>query len=117
MMNLQFETVSFYPAGHYVRQIPVQATVTWPEGWTAFTALRGEKNGATVRYETTDYETLVDSPVFAGRHAKAVDLGQSVTLNMVADTPSELAATPEQIAAHKKLVDEAFALFGSRHLC
>jgi len=115
MMNLQFETVSFYPAGHYVRQIPVQATVTWPEGWTAFTALRGEKNGATVRYETTDYETLVDSPVFAGRHAKAVDLGQSVTLNMVADTPSELAATPEQIAAHKKLVDEAFALFGSRH--
>ena len=115
MMNLQFETVSFYPAGYYVRQIPVQASVTYPTGWTAYTALRGEKSGATVRYNETDYETLVDSPVFAGKYAKAIDLGENVMLNMVADAPSELTASTEQISLHKKLISEALALFGAKH--
>ena len=115
MLNLQFETVSLYPAGYYVRQIPVRATVTYPQGWTAYTALRGKQSGATISYDTTDYETLIDSPVFAGRHAKSFDLGNEVKLNTVADTPGELEATPGQIAAHRKLVDEAIALFGSRH--
>ncbi|GLT02293.1 peptidase M61 [Sphingobium jiangsuense] len=115
MLNLQFETVSLYPAGYYARRIPVQATVTYPQGWTAFTALRGKQSGAAVRYDPTDYETLIDSPVFAGRHAKAIDLGNEVKLNMVADNPAELAATPEQIALHRKMVDEALALFGARH--
>ncbi|MGE4429952.1 MAG: M61 family metallopeptidase [Sphingobium sp.] len=114
MLNLQFETVSLYPAGYYVRRIPVQATVTWPQGWTAYTALRGKQSGSTTRYDATDYETLIDSPVFAGRYAKAIDLGHAVKLNIVADAPSELAATQEQIEAHKRLVNEAIALFGGK---
>lgn len=114
MLNLQFETVSLYPAGYYVRRIPVQATVTWPRGWTAYTALRGKQNGAATRYDVTDYETLIDSPVFAGQHARAIDLGHDVKLNIVADAPSELAATQEQIEAHRRLVNEAIALFGGK---
>ena len=39
MLNLQWEQVSLYPAGYYTRQIPVQATVTYPAGWQAATAL------------------------------------------------------------------------------
>ena len=115
MLNLQWEAVSLYPAGYYTRQIPVQATVTYPEGWQAATALRGRKTGSTVAYDTIDYEALVDSPVFAGKFFKPVDLGQNVTLNMFADTPSELDYKPEQMAAHKKLVNESLALFGARH--
>jgi len=115
MLNLQFETVSFYPAGYYVRRIPVQASVTYPKGWTAYSALRGKQSGATVSYDATDYETLVDSPVFAGQYAKSFDLGNEVKLNTVADNPADLAATPDQIAAHRKLVDEAIALFGGKH--
>tara|TARA_R110000782_G_scaffold49622_2_gene107878 strand:+ start:10713 stop:12638 length:1926 start_codon:yes stop_codon:yes gene_type:complete len=115
MLNLQFETVSLYPAGYYVRQIPVQASVTYPAGWQAFTALRGKTSGSTVSYNVTDYETLIDSPVFAGKYAKVIDLGGDVKLDMVADNPTELATTPEQIAAHKKLVTETIALFGARH--
>jgi len=115
MLNLQFETVSFYPAGYYVRRIPVATTVTYPQGWQAFTALRGKVSGSTVRYEDTDYETLVDSPVFAGKHSRVVDLGHDVKLDMVADKPSELAATAEQIEPHKKLVRETLALFGAKH--
>lgn len=115
MLNLQWEAVSLYPVGYYTRQIPVKATVTYPEGWQAATALRGRKSGSTVAYETIDYEALVDSPVFAGEYFKAVDLGQGVTLNMVADNAAELVYTPEQMARHKKLVDESVALFGAKH--
>jgi predicted metalloprotease with PDZ domain len=115
MLNLSFEMASLYPAGYYVRQIPVQASVTYPAGWTAFSALRGKLTGATMAYDVTDYETLVDSPVFAGKYSSTADLGSGVTLNMVADSREELAATPEQIAAHKKLVAEAVSLFGARH--
>ncbi len=115
MLNIQWESVSLYPAGYYTRQIPIQATVTYPEGWQAATALRGQKNGSTVAYQTIDYEALQDSPVFAGRYFKLVDLGHNVTLNIVADEADELDAKPDQIAKHKKLVDEAGALFGAYH--
>ena len=115
MLNIQWESVSLYPAGYYTRQIPIQATVTYPEGWQAATALRGKKTGSSVAYDVIDYEALQDSPVFAGRYFKPVDLGHDVTLNIVADEADELNATPEQIAKHKKLVDEAGALFGAYH--
>ncbi|MEQ6334049.1 peptidase M61 [Sphingobium sp. MK2] len=115
MLNIQWESVSLYPAGYYTRQIPVQATVTYPAGWQAATALRGTKSGDSIAYETIDYEALQDSPVFAGRYFKAVDLGKNVTLNIVADDADELEYKPEQMAKHKKLVDEAGALFGSYH--
>ncbi len=115
MLNLSFDMVSLYPAGYYVRQIPVLASVTYPAGWSAYGALKGNAAGAVTTYEPTDYETLVDSPIFAGKYAGSVDLGSNVTLNMVADSKDELAATPEQLNAHKKLVAEAVTLFGARH--
>ena len=34
---------------------------------------------------------------------------------MIGDTPAELAATPEQIAAHKRLVEQAIRTFGAQH--
>ena len=115
MLNLEFETVSFYPAGYYVRQIPVEARVTYPAGWQAFSALRGEVDDAVVNYEKTDYETLIDSPVFAGKYSATADLGNGITLDIVADDPKELVFTDEQIAIHRKLVSESVTLFDSRH--
>jgi predicted metalloprotease with PDZ domain len=115
MLNIQWESVSLYPAGYYTRQIPIQPTVTYPAGWQAATALRGTKSGDSVAYEVIDYEALQDSPVFAGRYFKPVDLGSNVTLNIVADDAEELDFKPEQMAKHKKLVAEAGALFGTYH--
>lgn len=115
MMNLQWQSVSLYPAGIKTSRIPVDASVTWPRGWKAATALRpASSSGETVRYGRVDYETLIDSPVFAGRHFQSWDLGSTVTLNVVADEAKNLAATPEQIAAHRRLVDQAAKLFGSK---
>ncbi|HZV17113.1 MAG TPA: peptidase M61 [Sphingobium sp.] len=115
LLNLQFYSMSLYPAGYYTRRIPIQARVTLPEGWTAASALNGNKRGNSIIYEETDYDTLVDSPLFAGRYARTLDLGHDVALEMFADSPEQLLATPEQIAPHRKLVDEAITLFGSRH--
>ncbi|MBU0557795.1 MAG: PDZ domain-containing protein [Alphaproteobacteria bacterium] len=115
LLNLQWNSVSLYPAGFYTRRIPIQASVTLPEGWTAATALNKEREGNTVRYEETDYETLVDSPIFAGLHAREVELAPDVRLSIFADTEEELKATEPQIELHRRMVDEAVALFGARH--
>jgi predicted metalloprotease with PDZ domain len=116
MLNLQWEDVSLYPAGYYTRRIPVTATVAYPAGWRAATALRPSgQAGNRVTYGTVNYETLQDSPVFAGRYFRADDLGQGVTLNTVADHPSELAVPAEVLQKHRNLVTQSLRLFGARH--
>jgi predicted metalloprotease with PDZ domain len=121
MLNLQWEKMSLYPAGHYVRRIAITPTVTFPKGWTVFTALDGQKptqdrnGGDTVTWATTDYETLVDSPIFAGVYAQKWDLGHAVSLDVVADEAKDLALAPQNLQAFHNLVDEALATFGSRH--
>src|SRR3546814_20509116 len=111
MMNLQWEQVSLYPAGIFTRYIPVQLDVTLPDGWTGAAALDGLKiAGNRYSYAPTSYETLVDSPMFAGRYFRKWDLGHNVTLNVVADEPQYLEAKPDQIATHAALVGEAVEL-------
>ena len=115
MMNIQWEAVSLYPAGYATRNIPVAARVTYPTGWKAATALRPHvTEGDSILYYGVDYQTLVDSPVFAGKHFRAEPLGQNVTLNIVADEAKNLVIKPEQLDAHKRLVDQAVKLFGTR---
>lgn len=120
MLNLQWNLMSLYPAGHYVRQIRVRPTVTFPAGWTVFAALDGASENATtagkrVTWAETDYDTLVDSPVFAGRHAARFDLGNRISLDVVADEPRLLALGAQGLAAYRALSAEALALFGGRH--
>lgn len=116
MLNLQWEKMSLYPAGYYTRGITVKPTVTFPQDWTVYTALDGmAKTGNVVTWGAIDYENLVDSPIFAGKHAQRFDLGQNVYLSTVADKPEYLAIKPENLQAYKNLVSEALATFGARH--
>lgn len=124
MLNLQWEAVSLYPAGYFTRRIPVSASVTYPAGWQAATALRpvaGADAAASavsenrITYETVSYETLQDSPVFAGKYFRKDDLGQGVTLNTVADSPKELAIPADVLQKHRNLVIQAVRTFGARH--
>ncbi|HEV7233538.1 MAG TPA: peptidase M61 [Sphingorhabdus sp.] len=116
MMNIQWEQVSLYPAGHFTRAVQVQPSITLPKGWTGVAALDGAKTTSNrIDYGVTSYETLIDSPMFAGPHYRKWDLGNNVTLNVWADEAKFLEAKPEQIAAHRALVDEAVILFGSKH--
>jgi len=116
MMNLQWDAMSLYPAGHYVRRIAVAPTVRFPRGWTAFTALDGQRQqGDRVSWATVDYETLVDSPVFAGAHAREWDLGHDVALDVVADEARLLELKDEHLALFRKLVDETVHALGPGH--
>jgi len=120
LLNLQWTAMTLYPAGHYVRQIRVRPEVTFPAGWTAFTALDGAEESATpagkrVHWAETDYDELVDSPVFAGINAARFDLGNRISLDVVADEPRLLALPPQGLAAYRALAAEALALYGGRH--
>lgn len=115
LLSLQFNSMSLYPAGYFTRQIPVKAVVKYPEGWSAASAVSAKVAGSTYSYDKTNYEVLVDSPVLAGRYSRKVPLSPRVNLNIFADTPEELAATPEQIDLHKNLVTQAVKTFGAQH--
>jgi len=64
-------------------------------------------------------DILVDSPIYAGRYGKVIDLAPGasvpVRLNVFADTPKSLEAKPEQIDAHRRMVQQALKLYGAQH--
>jgi predicted metalloprotease with PDZ domain len=116
MLNLQWDAVALYPAGHYVRQIQVAPAVTFPDGWKAASALEVDsQEGATVHYKQVSFETLVDSPIFAGANMRVETLAPGVHLNIVADLPEQLSATDEQLQVHRNLVTQALKVFGAQH--
>jgi predicted metalloprotease with PDZ domain len=120
MLNLQWNSVILYPAGYFVRQVTVEPSIELPEGWQFATALDAASTvGTFTTFKPVSLETLVDSPVFAGRHVKSVELNGSasvpVRLNIFADRPELLEAKPEQLDAHRALVTQAYKLFNSHH--
>jgi predicted metalloprotease with PDZ domain len=120
MLNLQWHSVALYPAGHFVRQITVEPSLRLPDGWQFATALEiASTDAAATAFKPVSLETLVDSPVFAGRYVKRVDLDASgpapVRLNIFADRADLLEAKPEQLDAHRALVTQAYRLFNSHH--
>ncbi|KPF68926.1 hypothetical protein IP84_06850 [beta proteobacterium AAP99] len=129
MFNLQWNIALLYPAGYYASRIPFVAQLRLPADWEPGTALRvraanisgtGSQRAKLVEYQPVSLETLVDAPVFAGRHVKRIALDpagakQPVSLFMMADDPSLMEASAEQIDAHRKLVEQSDKLFGRRH--
>jgi predicted metalloprotease with PDZ domain len=121
MLNVQWQPLILYPAGYEARGISVQASLRLPPEWGYGSALRaaGQDQGV-VQFKPVSLETLVDSPVFAGRYFRRVELepadsARPVVLNIVADRPEQLKASDVQIDAHRKLVQQADKLFGARH--
>lgn len=120
MLNLQWNAVVLYPAGHHASQIQYLPSVTYPSGWQAATALDGAtRAGDTVTYASVSLDILVDSPVFAGRHFRQIDLAPGakvpVRLNVVADLAKQLDAKPEHLAMHRRMVEQALKVFGAQH--
>jgi predicted metalloprotease with PDZ domain len=116
MASIQWIANSLYPAGYFVRGIPVQASVIVPAGWKVATALRPSgANGNRVDYPATSYEILMDSPLIAGVHYRRFELSPDVALDVIADNDEELAAAPEQLAAHRRLVEQTVRTFGAQH--
>lgn len=120
MMDMQWNNLALYPAGHFTRGITFAPSVTMAHGWQFGTALEtSSQSGDTVTFKPVTFNNLVDSPIYAGQYFKRVDLtppgGAPVHLDIVADAPKYLAMTPEQLRAHRALAVQATRLFGSHH--
>ena len=120
IVDLAWNTVVLYPAGVFSRGITVQPSLSFPKDWQVATALEHQDgwNGS-VTFKPTTLNTLVDSPLYAGRYVSRVDLapGASVPvhLNIFADRPQDLVMTPDQLAKHRALVAQAVKLYGAQH--
>jgi predicted metalloprotease with PDZ domain len=120
MLNLQWNAVTLYPAGYYASRIKAEASVTYPAGWQAGTALEvASTSGATVNYKPIDYDDLVDSPVYAGKFFKRVDLDPGakapVHMDFVADEAKDLEIKPEQVKLFQNLVQQMYKMYGAHH--
>jgi len=122
IVNLQWNTVALYPAGHAVNRVTFAPSARLPAGWQFGTALEtsGEAGAdGSVAFKPVNFEVLVDSPIFAGRYFKRVDLDADakvpVRLNIVADEAKDLEIKPEQLKPHRALVQQAYKLYGSHH--
>jgi predicted metalloprotease with PDZ domain len=120
LLMIEWNELVLYPAGYFARQIPVQASITLPADWKSASALEvTSASGVHTQFKPVSLETLVDSPLYAGRYASRLELDAGgpvpVHLDLFADRPELLAIKPEQLQAHRALVQQAYKLFGSHH--
>lgn len=120
MLNVQWNAVSLYPAGYNAGRIKAEASVKLPTGWQYGSALElASHDGDTVHFKPIAYDDLVDSPIYAGKYFKRVDLDPGaktpVFLNIVADDPKFLEIKPEQLKLHQNLVQQMYKLYGAHH--
>jgi predicted metalloprotease with PDZ domain len=142
IIGLQWNTVVLYPAGYFVSGIQTRASAKLPTGWQTATSLDvARRAGDLLEFKPVSLETLVDSPLWAGKYSKRIELDgpalpalatapltasgsapapagvtkAPVFLTVFADTASQLEALPEHIAAHQQLVQQSDVVFGSRH--
>ncbi|THD75122.1 MAG: M61 family peptidase [Phenylobacterium sp.] len=120
MLSAEWIDLALYPAGYFMRRIPVTASIRLPEGWGYGTALEtANAEGGVLHFKPVPLDVLFDSPMAAGRYFKQIDLDTSgkspVRLDVVADRPELLEAKPDQIEKHRELVRQADKLYGSRH--
>src|ERR1700722_10983962 len=120
LMLIEWNELVFYPAGYFARQIPAEVQLQLPVDWQFGSALETASTGhAQTRFKRTTLETLIDSPLYAGRYASKLDLdpGAAVPVHMdlFADCPELLALKPEHLEAYRNLVRQAYKLYGSHH--
>ena len=120
VLDLSWHQVLLYPTGATAGEITFAAKLRLPSGWHYATALTtARESSAGIEFQPVSLETLVDSPVMAGVHFRAIPLGGSAKprhwLDLVGDSAAALDLKPEDQAHFSRLVAEAEALFGARH--
>jgi predicted metalloprotease with PDZ domain len=117
LMVLRWNHVLLYPKGVDPRSYPFTASVQLPAGWSFATPLPVDrKTGDGARFKPVPLETLVDSPMAAGAHARTFDLtpggAPPHALHLFADSSEALALKDAALNGLKRLCSEAGSLFG-----
>ena len=117
---LSWNQVLLYPQGYPAAELRFVPSLRIPDGWKFGTALPDPKQkGDTIEFAPVSLNTLVDSPVLTGRYFRAIQLTPGETpsneIDIVSDNKAALEMTPETQMHFHNLVEQAGALFGSRH--
>jgi len=117
---VSWNEVALYPAGTPAGEVRFEPSLQLPEGWKFGTALvEGAREGNAVHFQPVSLETLVDSPVVAGRFFKEIPIAPEISpkhfLDVIADGPEDLEISATDIEEYGNLVREAGALYRSRH--
>lgn len=121
LLDLTWDHVALYRAGSPTKDQLYRPTLVIPADWRQASALTTQSaSGGRITFEPVPFNTLVDSPVIAGKYFREVDLtppGSSVHryLDMVGDTTGVLGISDQEIAGYRKLIEQAEALFQSHH--
>jgi predicted metalloprotease with PDZ domain len=121
IVKIPWQNMVIYPAGWYARDITVQASLRLPANFQLASALElaGPDGGRPAVFMPTSLETLVDSPVYAGRYFQRCDLAPGasipIRLSVFADSAEDLAVSPEELVRMRAMVDETERLFESSH--
>ena len=117
---VNWNEVVLSPAGAPSSRVLFEPSIKLPDGWSLGTALtRSSADGNSVHFQPVSLETLVDSPVLAGRFFKEIPLSPQVTprhyLDIAADGPEDLKINSNLASAFGNLILETGALYRSRH--
>jgi predicted metalloprotease with PDZ domain len=117
---ISWNQLLLYPRGRRSDDVQVRATLRLPTGWKYSTSLPiASASAERIDFQPVSLTTLIDSPVLAGRHFKTIALSTGTEgthqIDIVADTAKALESKPDLAARYSRLVDEAIALFGTRH--
>jgi len=120
MLMLPWQKVALYPAGWFIRNIPVRAELTYPEGFQFATSLEtADATANRVSFKAASFEDLVDAPVYAGRHVRRIDLTAApaipVRLNLFGDSEDALQLPVELVDKFRAMASAVPRLFNSQH--
>ncbi|MBS0381329.1 MAG: M61 family metallopeptidase [Proteobacteria bacterium] len=121
LIDLTWDHVALYRAGIPTKDQMFQPTLVVPADWQYGSALQtARRDGESIAFKPVPFNTLVDSPVIAGKYFRQIDLtpkGSSVHryLDMVGDSAAAIAITDRQNAGFDNLIEQAQALFHSHH--
>ncbi|MGB8508024.1 MAG: hypothetical protein WCD76_06455 [Pyrinomonadaceae bacterium] len=108
-----------YPQGSGSDDLTYTASLRLPDNWKYGGSLPvARQTRERIEFAPVSLTTLIDSPVLAGEHFRAVPLSTvapAVELDLVADSEAALNASPQFINAMRRLVPETAALFGAQH--
>lgn len=100
VLVLEWNEVVLYPAGYITARIPVDASVTLPDGWAFATPLQTAATaGARTDFQRVSLQSLMESPVYAGLHWARNDLGARApaVLNLFTDGRTPIDVQPEEL--------------------
>ena len=120
LVVLSWEEVLLYPQGPPAATLRYEPTLRLPADWRFGTALPIQKqSGSMITFDDVALGELIDSPLIAGAHFRAIPLNPGEMppheIDIVADNEEALTITPAIIAHYNALITQTGLLYSSRH--